>query len=385
VKAWKGWSIGSIIPRLVVVMCFIDVALRIVPPAWLGFGPGAAELFFRLPGDAYLRSYHSHSDAVYGDLVSLGNLRQLRLYPRTVTFTTDSLGFRNDEQPRDARAILVGDSFAVAGETNAQTVAGQLSRIAGCRVYNAGSQGWGVQPPTPQEILGLARQLQMKGGLVIFERVERLGSPQIPALEGGWADKWRDGPWFSLGQRVAVFARVSPAKLWAEELFKRLQDDVALPNPYASRVIRKTLRNGDWMLFYTDEVRPHQHRGPISIEYWTWLNRELTRAGFSLLVVLVPDKYTVYYPWVSDPDATVVQPGEFLESTAAALRRAGMQVIDLTQPLRRRAQDDLQRGSYAYSRDDTHWDASGIEVAASEIWTTWRSLSSAPRPACSQR
>lgn len=375
VRAQRWWSLGHLLPRLVAAMLLVDMGLRIAMPVWFDFGP----TLHRAPGEAFVRNYQAYSEWSYGDLARLGNLPHLRLY-RSSSFSTDSHGFRNVEDGKDVRAMLIGDSFAHAGLTNQETLAAQLTRIAGCRVYSTASADPVIQLPSPAAILRLAQQLEMRGGLIIAERLERLGPPRMPDPEDRVSRLLRGIARLSPARRVQVLLGFSPAKLWAEQLFKVLQDDRILPNPYASLVVKKTLWNGDWMLFYEREMKPYEARRRVSVEYWTVLSRELTRAGFRFVVVLVPNKYTVYYRSLADPAQLALRPETFLEETEAALRVAGVPVINLTRALQLQAEKDLAGGSYLYYRDDTHWNSSGIEVGAFQIW---RALQATGQSLCS--
>jgi len=85
-----------------------------------------------------------------------------------------------------------------------------------------------------------------------------------------------------------------------------------------------------------------------------------------LLVVLVPNKYTVYEPLLLEPD-----PGRgralWLDEVDAYLQRTGVATLNLTRPMRARAARELDQGRLLYWIDDTHWNAAGIRLAAEEI------------------
>jgi hypothetical protein len=363
----RPWSVGYLLPRLVAIGLLVDCAWRLVPYAGLD---RLDPFSHRLPGDAFVRNHEARAYDGYGDLAGLGNLPNRRLH-RTATFMTDGLGFRNAGPPVGAAGILFGDSFGNAADSADQLLAAQLSRAVGCRIYNAASPDPVTQTPSSRTVLRLARKLGMKGGVIIVERVERLGPPRVTD-DVGWSARVLEWVWGLRPLQYAYrFMTVSPAKLRAEAAFKRLQNDRILPNPYASNVVEKTLVSGDWMLFYSKEMQNYERHRAVSVQYWARLNEELAREGFQLLVVLVPNKYTVYHRWVRDPAPTPVPPEQFLAETEEALRAAGIVAINLTVPLQSRAADMLRRGSYAYLRDDTHWNSSGIQVAASEIAGLW--------------
>src|SRR5581483_4679447 len=81
-----------------------------------------------------------HSDTSYGVLAVYGNVPEMRRY-YSETFTADSRGFRNPpgtESSSSPEMMVVGSSFAAGqGLNDDQTLAQQLSRATGRRVYNA--------------------------------------------------------------------------------------------------------------------------------------------------------------------------------------------------------------------------------------------------------
>jgi hypothetical protein len=128
-----------------------------------------------------------------------------------------------------------------------------------------------------------------------------------------------------------------------------------------------TLRNGDWMLFYPDELQADKETTPPATAYWTALREELRAHGLELLVLLVPDKYTVYHELLRTPLAPAARPGERMDRLEHALADAGVPVVNLRRSFSTAARRLFARGEYVYWRDDTHWNPRGIRIAAEEI------------------
>src|SRR5919198_2974410 len=136
------WQMGYVIPRLLLVVCLVDVSLRFMSIDPLTFRAWEALTRYRPLGAAFEPNRHYSNERTYGDGAAMGNLPELRQYRRE-TFTTDALGFRNVAVPRSApvAAILIGDSFAVgSGVSDEETLSSRLSKLSGCTVYNAGSE-----------------------------------------------------------------------------------------------------------------------------------------------------------------------------------------------------------------------------------------------------
>jgi hypothetical protein len=153
----------------------------------------------------------------------------------------------------------------------------------------------------------------------------------------------------------------------AEEPYKALQDDVILPNVHKGSVEVGWLPNGDWLLFFSEELEGYQVRRPVSTDYWQGLDTGLRQAGFNLIVLLVPNKYTVYGDMVDNSRIFVTPPGSFLEAMHGSLKNIGITAINATEALRREARARITSQQYVYYRDDTHWNAEGTAAAAAEV------------------
>jgi hypothetical protein len=98
------------------------------------------------------------------------------------------------------------------------------------------------------------------------------------------------------------------------------------------------------------------------------------------VVLLVPNKYTVYGPLtVGSPGAA--EGGRLLAGIADRLRDSGVPGVDVTPLFAAQAAAGLPRHEYLYWRDDTHWNARGIRLAADAIWQEVRSTPAARTPA----
>ena len=173
----------------------------------------------------------------------------------------------------------------------------------------------------------------------------------------------------------------SPLVNISESAFRLLKDDRILPNSYQENVVRATLRNGDWMLFYPDELATYEKEWPIDISYWARTASELNEIGLTLIVVLVPNKYAVYHGLLAEPLPVAVTPGKLLQRVEAELRAVGIIVVNLTNVLGLAAARGLDLHKYVYWRDDTHWNEQGIWIAAAEIYRAVPGLREACAPA----
>jgi len=366
-------QLGHVIPRLLIAVCLVDLALRFVSIDPLTFRAWEAVTRYRPSGVAFEPNRRYYNERAYGNVAASANLRDLRQY-RTEVFTTDALGFRNAAHLPDAEvsAILVGDSFAVgAGANDNETLASQLSRLGDCAVYNAGSEAWGV---VPDRILAVARRLHLRSHLVIRLYSEDADVPALPTswqLPSSKLVAWAPEEVRSLVGRLRGLITVSPLQILIERALKALADDRILPNSYARGAVRETLYNGDSMLFLRAFVNDFHRRREVAADYWRWLRDELREARFDLLVVLVPGKYTVYRPFLVHPRPVTQGTGDYLDRLERELRAVGVPVLNLTPFFSAEAARARAGGEYLYWLDDIHWNARGIALAAAAIRDKW--------------
>jgi hypothetical protein len=150
-------------------------------------------------------------------------------------------------------------------------------------------------------------------------------------------------------------------------MYKLLQNDRILPNtPAQTNVTSRVLRNGDVMLFPAGQ--PRQLLAPKNLLwipfYCNWFANEMRKDNLDLLVVLVPEKFTVYRPFFSTPETAQDVPTEYLDQVESALKRAGIPVVNLLPVFRQAAIGGLANHRYIYRRDDTHWNPGGVQIAA---------------------
>jgi SGNH hydrolase-like domain, acetyltransferase AlgX len=373
-KAGKSSRLSNLIPGLLALAALSDVALRFVPPRLVAFRSWEAMMLFVTGEGPFVRNQRYDNPRSFGDLANSGNLPGFRQYHREV-FTTDAQGFRN--QPlawaRPPEIVLFGDSFATgAGVSDEDTLSRQLDSLQTAQVFNAA-----LCPMAFDAIDACIAASRVANGLVILQLSERYPIPEEPSRKTrSVKDRLFEetysrlpGPLRreALAHRLGNDLRYSPLSIWASRAYRALQNDLVLPNTYKERVLRLTLVNGEQMLFLPSEVRHYQDNPSFDISYVVELNRHLNDRGQRLLVLLVPDKYTVYFPLVRDAPAAPVKAPLYLDRLEAALAGAGLNVINLTEVFRASAAESLARGQYIYWIDDSHWNQAGIRIAAEQL------------------
>jgi hypothetical protein len=360
---------------VLVVGLSADVALRLLPPGWFAFRAWEVAGLYPTAEGPFTPNLVYQRSRAWGDLANLGNFPNLRQF-RTEIFTTDAFGYRNTggltAQP--IRGILVGDSYAVGtGVSDQETLPGQLEKLIGLNVYNGSGR-----PNDWPSLQRLIDRLNLRGGLVIWEESElwpipdHVASPPQSSPSSG-AAKLIPPTLRQLYKRFQTthlllnnWLQFSPGQIVLSRLFRTIQDDKFLPNARSKSVAIRTLRNGQTMLFLRGSVDTYPNPHPIPVSFFAELNSLVKASGNELLVVLVPDKYTVYAPLLDVPPATA-DSELYLNRLQQRLDSDGVSVVNLTDTLRAQAAEGILRAEYNYWIDDTHWSTEGLRKAAQAI------------------
>ena len=369
-------SIGRLLPRLMLLFFLLDLVLRFVPLDPLTFRAWEAMLrHYPNAVGPFIPNKQYHRDNSYGGVAGIGNLPTLRHY-HPVDFSTDAYGFHNPPALTQSNpvGIVIGDSFAVGSEPEDQSLSAQLTQRFGGYFYNAGAP----QPLHLRSLEAVAQRLGLQRGLVIFEFLESraLQDPPAATPDGGrgavqafifraLGQEWTD----RLGTPLNGL-HSSPLQALSAKLEKKIQDDALLPNSFASFVIHEKLRNGEPIVFLPAEFRsPSDPREAADrwAAYFAWYSAQLRNNGLDLVVLLVPNRATIYAPLLAQP-RDVSASRATLADFANALQNADVRTV----PLERRYAHDaaalLDQKRYLYSLDDTHWNGNGTAVAADEIF-----------------
>jgi hypothetical protein len=296
----------------------------------------------------------------YGDLANLANLPQYREY-RSEVASTDSLGNRNLPSlllAGAAGALILGDSFAMGtGLNDRETLAVRLSEGTAVRFYNMASQ---ETLPSIELILSTIHQIGMKNGIVIFQHLERKDPPVESVLQAGWTAEGGYRAW------LRTPFEYSPLQIVFSRIHRRMLDDRWFPTPYSQFVRILHLEDGSPMLFHREEFEVCRKTRNLDVSYWVALQHRLAVNGHRLLVFSVPDKLSVYHELVLEKDE-LPPLSTYLHNLTLRLDSAGVPALDLTACLKAQAKLAIRNRKQLYWRDDTHWNSSGVQVAADEI------------------
>ena len=370
-----------LIPSLLLASLVANVALRFVPAQRVAFRAWEPAQLYATAEGWFAPNFHYANDRSYGDLPNLGNLPRFRQYRREV-FTTDQFGYRNppNQSSTDTpAAIVVGDSFAAGcGVSDWDTLSSQLTNgLSGGRVYNGAGRD-----PRWKKTSQLIQRLHMRNGLVIWELLERTEIPESVQSEPADSESAiakiasSNSETYHVMKDSKIWTQssmdYSPLSIFLTRGIRRLENGFWLPNPLEDVVLIAPLQNGVNVLFLKLDVQRFYEPLHDSGIYFSEINALVHASGNELLVVLVPEKYNVYYPLLREKGAAPPEREPRLDRLEKSLRQSRIPVLNLTSALRSQAAEGLPRKEYNYWIDDTHWNRIGIQTAAKAILQAWK-------------
>jgi len=363
-------AVGKIIPRIIAITFLLELIFRFIPIKWISFRSWEALTRYPAVNAPFQPNAYFEKSRSFGDLPMMGNLPQYREF-RSEQMSTDQFGYRKNGSPEGysrppIKIILMGDSFSVSPgvKDDSLTLASQIEKFTEIGTYN----GAHAALPKMAYIQHIAKNLHLSNGTVIYQYLERNKLPSVDDLfKRKKSDPTDDPTLTKLSILYQGFIYVSPLQILAQRVFRTIQNDAFFPNPFPSEIKVEKLKNGAIMLFYTLDITNYQKAREVDIGGWKKLAEELKKNNFDLFFVLVPDKYTVYRPLLQNPPPEPESSALYLNRLEKICSEEGLKVVNLTDPLRKMAEEELGRGKLIYFSDDTHWNAEGIEISARKI------------------
>jgi hypothetical protein len=375
-----GATVGQVVPLLLAAIGVMTVSGGVLPLEWFGFADfqiarQAPPLDAPFAPNLNIRSdRYRGSGAVAGNLPSTENSR-----PRT--FTTDALGFRwtppvhPGELPR--AIVLRGFSNTWGGSlSDDETLPAELARRWNVNVQSGAR--FLEDRERPEHYDRLVDRLGTVPELALYVHLEQ-NADELSSYEDRAVDRmfkrlpasWSESAahWTAASERWAMnWVRLSPVIQLATRARKALQNDLVLTNVYRKNVGVYRTPDGGRMIFERSELERAAttladdviRRRADFIAHW---NDHLLKRGTRMIVLLIPDKISVYGPPLGVPGSY----DPFLERMDRELSRRGIQVVNGLTELRRYTETDLASGSFSYWRDDLHWTPLGVRRLAEAV------------------
>ncbi len=302
-----------------------------------------------------LKSYRKNADITvltpFGDAGAVGNVKNVELEPRKIRFKTDSLGFRNSDDYKGERYVLVGDSFTVGNGTSKEDIlTTQLKETYHKDTYEVAYAG-GI-PEYVKYILYFQKKYGNDFKVLLF------------LFEGN------DFP-ESVSRRQLTIKK--PAFKAIRDRYKAFFEETILYRYTYSLIAKRTKR-----LLGAEPLVVNGHRMADFAEYISATRRETYRIPERIAPMLslvrdridhiffIPTKYRVYYPFMEGSGGKPL-PNAQWEAVKELSQRLNVGCTNLTGPMIDASRSLLKEGKFTFWKDDSHWNRYGIAVAAKAV------------------
>ncbi len=311
---------------------FVEILL---PKNQFTYRPWEALLFYHPKeiGYPYYPNQHIEMYAV-GDL-GYRTKNEIRRYEN---WHTDKLGYRNDSFINDPDVLLIGDSYIVGtGLPQDSTLSNTLHRISGLQVYNMASASF------KDFVYLLSNDVIKKPKFLIYSIIEQNLPKHLPI----------------------TIKKFEPVK-WGDEYKDRLSRFYMM-NYFGARITGSCGRGipgvyDSSLLFLTGKnIKYHYNELRDVSETIGQYQKFCDSIGVHFIFLPIPNKETIYYnqvPLEKQPD--------YIEKLNALLLSKKIATIQ-TQQLFNKYVATHKSGDYIYQKDDSHWNAKGIELTGYAI------------------
>lgn len=300
--------------------------------------------------------------ASIGDLARLSYLYRLGIKSVNVE-TSDCLGYLNKDTDKNKQypVVTVGDSFMLSNGDDKRFTS-LLKNKLNVNCYNMAANG--VEDP----FSFLQSDLKKDAKILVWEAVERNIKADTFNMEyydyyaaeskkkTEYIDRWDRKQ--TSGKQFRI-VNSSNLKFLTNNLSYFL-----IGKPLIGDADIAKLKNGKDLLFYKNDLISFQRQNfsedlKHSVEFITYIDRELNSAGITLIFLAVPDKYNAYYEGIAG-EKKLKNDAHFIESLAKELQKNNVIALNLIDPFR----TAIGQGKDLYYFDDTHWNSEGAEAAA---------------------
>ena len=322
--------------------------------------PSTREPFYR-PHEKFEREkgYQPDVDETFsmphGDIVAIHPFLETALAePRVVRFKTDALGYRNDRDYRSEPIVLVGDSLVVGtGNDQEDILTNVLRRDFELSTYSI------AFPMGPKDYFAaveeFARQVDtsFRVILLVFEGNDFHGPGRSLAKPNAY-DTFKRGALNAMGFVFKTGRFVfNTTRRWERTLFPGKDTE--------TEVYWVGERRVSFYGSYIDKATAESLRfdaGHPSAEVMDRVSA----------VFFIPTKYRVYFQLLGNTMGRRIRsPPPGYVAVRSFFEEHEIPVVDLTPPLFDSARELLEKDQYVFWRDDTHWNANGVRVAAEHI------------------
>lgn len=301
-----------------------------------------------------LTSYKKNVDSTeinfYGDLCAINGTTSSCTFSdgeRVHRFKTDKLGFKTLGDVDNASIIFIGDSFLAAsgGDDMKDQFGSVISTLTSAKVYEAAHPGT-IDDYNARHSLIKRINPDAKFIYLLYEGNDF--PRKSPTL------KIKTRPWHYFRDfYVPILAKIPLYNLLRTKISASRVLDKAGRNE--SQVLVKKLDSGITQAFYKENIAMTNSDLWINPQEYSYIRKN---SDSICGIVFIPTADAVY---LSKDSLQERHPT--LSSQLSELHNLGIDIVDLTSPLREAARKEDKRNRIWWS-DDTHWNANGIRVGA---------------------
>jgi SGNH hydrolase-like domain, acetyltransferase AlgX len=373
-KKWR--LIGKLAPSIVIAWVVIDLLSRFINPAVLHVDPWLTVSRFPPRYAPFSRDQSFIVPKYVGANARTANIPPTE-FTGPITFSTDHLGFRANPYLKSGQGPQVlfvkGDSFIYGvGLSDNETLPSVLTGRYGIPSYNGAR--FHDDPDGLPEMDWLLDHLPSRPTTIVYTYLEHgtFLSPQTtPGLNGliMRRDPVLDGDLRYLKMLNMFFWQMSPPRIVTTRFFNSLENDKVFPNENAKTIQSLALPNGEKLLFRDYEYElATLDRGPAAVAQsmtgFRWFKSELDKRHLRLVVLLLPNRYTIYAPLLGGNDGPWAH---YLDHLDVALQKEGIETVNGLDIYRASARQEVNSGQLSFYREDTHWNARGVELIAKPL------------------
>jgi hypothetical protein len=362
---------------LLTAIAVLTIGSGLLPLSWFGFSDFQIARQMPPPDAPFVPNLRISSDHYNGGYALAGNLPSSENRRRR-TFTTDASGFRwtPEVRPGEPPGAIVFRGFSFVwggGLSDEETLPAELARQLQINVYNGARFLDDLE--RPPDFDRLTAKLAVRPKLALYVHLEQ-DADVLSWHEDSTLDRLgkriAERPYRTLSEFAAkakrsamTWMRLSPVVQLSTRARKALQNDAILPNVYRKSIAEYRTPDGGRMLFGNAEME----RAATVLDDATIRDRaafiaswheHMVRRGMNSLVLLMPDKVSVYGPELG----IRTQSPPFLDRLERELSLRGIPAINGLTVLRPSAAADLASGQLSFWRDDAHWTPLGVQRIA---------------------
>jgi hypothetical protein len=360
----RAFRVGRLIPGTVLAIAALIVLSGFLPLRWFRFQDYEIARQVLQWDAPFIPNLRMRSTFFEGSEAVAGNLEPgERLGWRN--FTTDRFGFRVTPPVHGGATpelvVFRGFSFVFGvGLGDEDTFPSALARQVGVNAYNAAR--FHDDPEAPEDFDRLMDKIGARPKTVVYVHLEPNAHVLSPA--SGRQDPRRRLLRFAK-EFPLTWVRLSPLILNAVEAKKSVENDLILHNRYRDNVRSFALPDGRPILVRKGDLERAQTSFDDSLvagrsAYIAWWNARIVERGARMIVLLVPDKISVYGPSLGVP----LPADPYLDRMERDLAARGVPVVNGLPVLRSTAAADVASGQLSYFREDQHWNERGVERLA---------------------